>query len=62
MEYLAVRPIYYPGFTIGGLVGEFGGLLMTLLLVLATPRDTPGFWLTLGAFLALLICICSTGR
>ena len=25
--YLAVQPIYYHGFTIGGAVGEFGGLV-----------------------------------
>jgi hypothetical protein len=25
-QYKAVQTIYYPGFTIGGMVGEFGGL------------------------------------
>lgn len=54
-EYLAVQPIYYPGFTIGGLVGELGGLVATLALVVVTPRDTPAFWLTLSAFVALLV-------
>ncbi len=54
-EYVAVQRIYYPGFTVGGLVGEFGGLVATLLLVIVTPRSTPAFWATLGAFLALLV-------
>jgi hypothetical protein len=52
--YMAVQPIYYPGFTIGGMIGEAGGLLATLVLVLLTPSGTPVFWLTLGGFLALL--------
>lgn len=52
-EYLAVQPIYYPGFTVGGGIGEAGGLLATLLLVLLTPFGTPAFWLTLGSFIAL---------
>lgn len=53
-EYLAVQPIYYPGFTVGGGVGEVGGLLATLLLAFVTPPGTPAFWLTLGAFVSLL--------
>jgi hypothetical protein len=52
--YVAMQPIYYPGFTLGGLVGEAGGLLATLVLVLATPNGTTAFGLTLGAFIALL--------
>jgi hypothetical protein len=52
--YLGVQPIYYPGFTIGGGVGEGGGLISTLLLVFLTPTVSVAFWLTLGAFLALL--------
>lgn len=52
--YLSTQPIYYPGFTIGGMVGEAGGLLTTLLLVLAMPAATAEFWLTLGAFVVLL--------
>lgn len=53
--YLAVQPIYYPGFTLGGLFGEAGGMIATLVLVLLTPRDTAAFWLTLVAFGALVI-------
>ncbi len=52
--YLSTQSIYYPGFTIGGMVGEAGGLMTTLLLVLATPAGTAAFWLTLGAFVVLL--------
>jgi Anthrone oxygenase len=50
-EYLAVQPIYYPGFTIGG-AAEPAGLLLILALMLLTPRETP-LWLTAGAFAAL---------
>ncbi|MDQ8755588.1 hypothetical protein RCO27_05045 [Sphingosinicella sp. LHD-64] len=53
--YIAVQPIYYPGFTLGGLIGEFGGMVATLLLVLLTPRDTPAFWLTLAALTILVV-------
>jgi hypothetical protein len=52
-EYLTVQPIYYPGFTIGGFA-EAIGLLVTLLLVFLTPAGSLAFWLTLGAFIALL--------
>src|SRR5437016_11554309 len=50
--YLAIQPIYYPGFTIGGM-SEPLGLFMLLLLMTQTPITTLSFWLTLGAFLAL---------
>jgi hypothetical protein len=52
--YFATQPIYYPGFTIGGGVGEFGGLLATLALLLMTPVGSVDFWLTLVALLGLL--------
>src|SRR5688572_952777 len=52
--YYAVQPIYYPGFTVGGGVGEFGGTIATLVLLILTPFGTVGFWLTLGALLCLL--------
>lgn len=50
--YLAMQPIYYPGFTIGG-IAEPIGLLMTFLVLLLTPTGSTAFWLTLSAFLAL---------
>jgi hypothetical protein len=52
--YIAVQTIYYPGFTYGG-VGEGLGMLMTLILLLATPTSRPAFWWTVTAFAALVI-------
>jgi hypothetical protein len=52
--YLQVQPIYYPGFTIGGALGELGGMIAVLLLLLISPLALDGrFWLMVGAFLAL---------
>src|SRR5262245_20488632 len=50
-EYLAVQPIYYPGFTIGG-IAEPLGLVLLLGLAIAMPIGSAMFWLTAGAFLA----------
>lgn len=52
--YRAVQPIYYPGFTIGGGVGEGLGTLAALALLILTPRTSPAFWWTLAGLLALL--------
>lgn len=52
-QYLAVQPIYYPGFTYGG-VAEPVGLLVLIGLLVVTPFGRTTFWLTAGAFLALL--------
>jgi len=51
-DYLAIQPIYYPGFTIGG-AAEPVGLILLLLLLVFTPFGIAAFWLTLCAFLAL---------
>jgi hypothetical protein len=51
-QYLDAQPIYYPGFTIGG-IAEPLGLLMLLALMLLTPARA-AFWLTSAAFAALL--------
>jgi hypothetical protein len=53
--YVAVQSIYYPGFTIAGGFGEFGAMVATLVLLLVTPFPTVGFWLVLGALVALLV-------
>jgi hypothetical protein len=53
-SYLTVQSIYYPGFTIAGGIGEFGGIVATFVLAMLTPAGTAQFWLTLGALLALL--------
>jgi len=52
--YFAMQPIYYPGFTIGGGIGEFGGLISTLVLLFFTPLGSAEFWLTLVALLGLV--------
>jgi hypothetical protein len=52
-QYLAVQPIYYPGFTFGG-VAEPLGLVMILALIVLMPPFTGTYWLTAGAFVALL--------
>jgi hypothetical protein len=53
--YVAVQSIYYPGFTIAGGFGELLGMLATFALLLFIPRDTTAFWLTLFAFVALVL-------
>jgi hypothetical protein len=50
-QYLTVQPIYYPGFTIGG-VSEPLAILLLAALPFTQPAGIP-FWLTLGALLAL---------
>ncbi len=52
--YIAVQAIYYPGFTIGGAVGEAGGLLATLALLAITPLKSAAFWWVVVAVVALL--------
>ena len=51
-EYLAVQPIYYPGFTFGGVAEPLGLVLLIVLMVLTPPRSA-AFALTAGAFVAL---------
>jgi hypothetical protein len=53
--YRAVQAIYYPGFTIGGLVGEFGSMLVLAALLFVTPTGTERFWWTAAAFGLLLL-------
>ena len=50
-EYLAVQPIYYPGFTIGGAAEPLGILALGALLFLDTGVSQ--LWLTLGALATL---------
>ena len=54
-QYLAVQPIYYPGFTIGGGVAEAGGMLATLALLLMAPTGSAQFWLIAGVLAALIV-------
>jgi hypothetical protein len=52
-QYLAVQPIYYPGFTIGG-IAEPAVIFATLVLLIMTPVGTAAFWLVGGALTALI--------
>ena len=52
--YLAMQPIYYPGFTVGAGVGEAGGILATAVLLILTPRASNAFPWTLAALVFLV--------
>jgi hypothetical protein len=52
--YRAVQTIYYPGFTIGGLVGELGGMVALAALLILTPTNAERFW-WIAAALGLLV-------
>src|SRR5258708_222286 len=51
--YLTVQPIYYPGFTIAGGIGEVGGLISVLAILVLTPQNATAFWLRLVALGAM---------
>jgi hypothetical protein len=51
--YLTVQPIYYPGFSIAGGIGEVGGFISVLAILLLTPQGTTAFWLRLVALVAM---------
>jgi hypothetical protein len=53
-QYLAVQAIYYPGFTFGG-IAEPLSMIATALLVFLVPAGSSSFWLTLGAWVALVL-------
>jgi hypothetical protein len=52
--YLAVQPIYYPGFTLGGLIGDFGGTVALIVLLVLTPSQSAAFWWTAAALACLV--------
>lgn len=52
--YRAVQAIYYPGFTLGGLIGEFGSMLGLAALLLVMPESNEAFWWAAAA-LALIV-------
>jgi hypothetical protein len=52
--YYAMQPIYYPGFTVGGGIGEVGGTISTIVLLLLEPPGSAGFWPTLVALVGLV--------
>lgn len=51
-DYLAVQPIYYPGFTYAGAAEPLAIILVASLLALA-PAGTVAFWLNAGALAAV---------
>ncbi|CAN7362217.1 TetR/AcrR family transcriptional regulator [Trinickia sp. LjRoot230] len=51
----AVQAIYYPGFTTGGLIGEFGGMVALAALIAMTPTTIERFWWSAAAFGFVLI-------
>lgn len=51
--YIAMQPIYYPGFTIAGICEPLA-IISTAILLFATPSGTADFWLTLAALLGLV--------
>lgn len=51
--YYAVQPMYHPGFTIGG-ISEPAGLLLTIVLLLITPSQSPAFWLAAAVLVGLI--------
>ena len=52
-NYLAVQPIYYPGFTIGG-IAEPLSIVLVIVLMLLMPTGSMAFMLMVGACLALI--------
>ncbi len=54
-DYRLVQAIYYPGFTIGGLVGELGALLLLPILLLLTPFGSERSWWIAAAFVFLVV-------
>ncbi|MGK9167063.1 DUF1772 domain-containing protein [Inquilinus limosus] len=52
--YLAVQPIYYPGFTWVGGLGEVACIVAVLILLVMTPVDGAAFWWVAAALLALV--------
>jgi len=52
-HYLAIQQIYYPGFSYGGFAEPIG-IVLFLVLLIATPAGSRQFWLTMAAFLLFL--------
>ena len=52
--YVAMQPIYYPAFIIGGGIGEGLGVALTFILLLLTPNDSDQFNWIAAAFASLL--------
>lgn len=48
-QYRATQTIYYPGFTLVGLVGEVGGMIALAALLFLAPAGGARFWWTAAA-------------
>ncbi|MHB2266773.1 DUF1772 domain-containing protein [Aliihoeflea sp. PC F10.4] len=57
--YRTVQAIYYPGFTVGGLVAELGGILVLCGLLFLIPTGSERFWWTVGS-LGLMLLLHAT--
>lgn len=51
--YYAIQPIYYPGFTIGG-ISEPASIILMIILLFFTPTGSTEFWLTLAALIGII--------
>jgi hypothetical protein len=52
-EYRVVQSVYYPGFTIGGFIGELGGILVLTGALVLLPKETVRFYWTVGSLVLL---------
>jgi hypothetical protein len=52
-QYRTVQPIYYPGYTVGG-ISEPVGIALLISLIGFTPAGSTAFWLTLVALIAFI--------
>jgi hypothetical protein len=53
-QYETVQPIYFPGFTIAGMSEPLSVVLLGVLVLLTSP-ETTAFWLSVGAFVAMVV-------
>jgi hypothetical protein len=52
--YKTTQAMYYPGFTFGGLIGEFGGMIALAVLLYLAPFGTMRFRWTAAALLLMV--------
>jgi hypothetical protein len=52
-EYRIVQSVYYPGFTIGGLIGELGGIIVLIAVLILLPKQTARFYWTVVSLVLL---------
>jgi uncharacterized membrane protein len=52
-EYRIVQSVYYAGFTIGGLIGELGGVIVLIAVLILLPKQTARFYWTVVSLVLL---------